>query len=326
LRERGISLIVSAYQSGRLISIGTDAEGNLRLSSIGLNRSMGLATDPTGLWVATFDAIWRFGHLCGSAIVDRPHDVVFVPQASFHTGYVNAHDLAIVSQRQPIFAASMFNCVATTTLGASLVPIWYPSFVSDRSPRDICHVNGISIENTKLKYVSVFTRMGEPDAWRANVSDGAVIEANSGEPIATELAQPHSPRLHGGRLWLHQSGKGAFGYVEGGKHREVLQCPGYLRGLAFDAEMACIGLSKVRQTASPGSAAFASLLSERRLDAACGILFFDLKTGKVVHDLRFGEGVEEIYDIAVLKFCNPHLIAPNSPEAARAYIIGQPSA
>jgi len=318
-----MSLIISAYQSGRLISIGADETGKLRLGAIGFNRSMGLATDPTGLWVATLDTIWRFGYLSGEALSGRPNDVVLVPQASFNTGYVNAHDLAIGPQRQPLFAASMFNCVATTTIGASLIPIWYPSFIADKSPRDICHLNGLAIEDTRLKFVTLFTRNTEPDAWRNHIADGAVIEANSGEPFATGLAQPHSPRFHAGRLWLHQSGRGAFGYIDGNRHVEVLQCPGYLRGLAFDSEIACLGLSKPRQTASPGATAFASLLAERRADAQCGIVFYDLKQGKVVHDLRFGDGVDEIYDIAVLKFRDPLLIAPNSPEAARTYILGR---
>ncbi|MBL8908350.1 MAG: DUF4915 domain-containing protein, partial [Rhizobiales bacterium] len=124
---------------------------------------------------------------------------------------------------------------------------------------------------------------------------------------------------------VHESGKGAFGYLDGGRLVEVLRCPGYLRGLVFDRDIACIGMSKPRDTTSPGARAFASLLADRGAEAGCGIVFFDLKRGSVVHSLRFGDGIDEIYDVAVLNYRDPLLISPDSPEASRTYIIGRPA-
>ena len=262
--------------------------------------------------MATLNTIWHFGYLTGEGLAGRRHDVALVPQAAFVTGYVNAHDLALGPRNQPVFAASMFNCVATTTIGASLVPLWYPKFITDKSPQDACHLNGLALENAKLRFVTLFVQSQEPGAWREKTGDGAVIDVTSNTPVITGLAQPHSPRLHGGRLWFHESGKGAFGYANGNKFVEVLRCPGYLRGLAFDKEIACLGLSKPRHAATVG-------------EAACGIVFFDLKRGEVVHNLQFGKGVEEIYDVAVLRFSDPLLIAPNSPEASKTYIVGKPT-
>ena len=217
----------------------------------------------------------------------------------------------------------MFNCVATTSLEASLVPIWYPKFMTDRSPQDACHLNGIALDKGILKYATVFVQTQEFGAWRQAGAAGAVIDVASNTPIATNLAQPHSPRLHGGRLWLHESGNGAFGYVDGGKFVEVIRCPGYLRGLAFDKEIACIGLSRPRDTESAGATAFASMLAERGMEANCGIVFFDLKRGSIVHSLRFGPGIDEIYDIAVIGYRDPLLVSPESPEASRTYIMGR---
>jgi uncharacterized protein (TIGR03032 family) len=326
LRERSISLLVSAYQSGRLISIGTDEAGKLRLGGIAFDRSMGLAADRTGLWVATLNRIWRFGYLLGAKHKDAAHDVVLAPQAALFTGYVNAHDLAIGPRGRPIFAASMFNCIATTSLEASLVPIWYPNFITDRGPQDACHLNGLALENQQIKYATVFTQTNEFGAWRNAGTDGAVIDVATGAPIVTGLAQPHSPRLHSGRLWLHESGRGAFGHVDDGRFVEVIRCPGYLRGLAFDREIACIGLSRPRDTESSGAKAFASMLAERGAEAACGILFYDLKRGSVVHSLRFGEGIDEIFDIAIIGYRDPLLVSPESPEASRTYILGKSNA
>lgn len=325
LRERSISLLISAYQSGRLISIGTDESGKLRLSAIAFDRSMGLAADRGGVWVATLNRIWRFAFLLGAKLPEGSHDVVLTPQAAFLTGYVNAHDLAIGPQGQPVFAASMFNCVATTSIEASLVPIWYPPFITDKSPQDACHLNGIALDKGRLRYATAFAQTGEFGAWRQACPEGVVIDIASNAPVATGLAQPHSPRLHAGRLWLHESGKGAFGYVDSGKFVEVIRCPGYLRGLTFHEEIACIGLSRPRDTESAGAKAFASMLAERGTEAGCGLVFFDLKRGIGVHSLRFGEGIDEIYDIAVLGYRDPLLVSPESPEASRTYIIGKAS-
>lgn len=316
-------MLISAYQSGRLISIGADQSGKLRLSAIAFDRSMGLAADRGGVWVATFNRIWRFAFLLGAKLPEGLHDVVLTPQASFMTGYVNAHDLAIGPQGQPVFAASMFNCVATTSVEASLVPIWYPPFITDKSPQDACHLNGIALDKGQLRYATVFAQTGEFGAWRQAASEGAVIDIASNAPVATGLAQPHSPRLHAGRLWLHESGKGAFGYVDGGKFVEAIRCPGYLRGLAFHEEIACLGLSRPRDTGSAGAKAFASMLAERGTEMGCGLVFFDLKRGVGVHDLRFGAGIDEIYDIAILGYRDPLLVSPESPEASRTYIIGK---
>jgi uncharacterized protein (TIGR03032 family) len=323
MRERSISLLVSAYQSGRLISIGTGNDGKLRLDAIKFDRSMGLAADRSGIWVATLNSVWRFGYLREERRREESHDVVLAPQAALFTGYVNAHDLAIGPQGRPMFAASMFNCVATTTLEASLVPIWYPRFLTNRSPKDVCHLNGLALDQERLRFVTVFAQRQDDGAWRDGRAEGAVIDVASNTPYVTGLAQPHSPRLHDGRLWLHESGKGAFGYIDGDKFVEVLRCPGYLRGLAFDRDIACIGMSKPRDTESPGAKAFASILAERGTEASCGILFFDLKQGSVIHSLRFGQGVDEIYDIAVLGYRDPMLISPDSPEASRTYILGK---
>ncbi|MBL8907092.1 MAG: TIGR03032 family protein, partial [Rhizobiales bacterium] len=248
LRERSVSLLVSAYQSGRLISIGAGADGKLRLGAIKFDRSMGLASDRSGVWVATLNRIWRFAYLRDETTSERPHDVVLAPQAALVTGYVNAHDLAIGPEGRPVFAATMFNCIATTTLEASLVPIWYPKFVTSRAPKDVCHLNGLALDQGRLKYATVFTQRQDDGAWRESRAEGAAIDVNTGLAVAEGLDQPHSPRLYAGRLWVHESGKGAFGYLDGGRLVEVLRCPGYLRGLVFDRDIACIGMSKPRDT------------------------------------------------------------------------------
>ena len=180
---------------------------------------MGLARDEAGLWVATFNRIWRFGFLTGTAAEGGKHDAYLVPQVALMTGYVNAHDLAIATRGQPVFAASMFNCIATTNNSASFTPVWYPSFITDRAPRDACHLNGIALDKGKLRFATVLSQSNEPGAWRKDLAGGAIVDVVSNVAVVDNLAQPHSPRIYKGRLWLHESGKGVFGTIDKGRFR-----------------------------------------------------------------------------------------------------------
>jgi len=84
------------------------------------------------------------------------------------------------------------------------------------------------------------------DGWRENRRDGGlVLDVASGEPVATGLSMPHSPRWHDDRLWLLDSGNGWFGHVDvsSGRFARVAFCPGNARGLAFAGGFAVIGLS-----------------------------------------------------------------------------------
>jgi uncharacterized protein (TIGR03032 family) len=113
---------------------------------------------------------------------------------------------------------------------------------------------------------------------------------------------PHSPRLHDGRLWALNSGRGEFGTIDlaDGSFTPVAFCPGYARGLAFAGKYAVIGLSRPRQNQT-----FKGLDLEERLaakDAAprCGLIIVDLDRGETVEWLRFEHTIEELYDVAVL--------------------------
>lgn len=324
LWAEGISVVVSAYQSGQLISIGASEPGKVVARWIRFDRSMGLAQDKNGLWVATLNRIWRFAVMKTEPNTMGPHDVYLVPQVSYLTGFVNAHDLAIGPQQRPIFAAAMFNCIATTNVNASLLPLWRPKFISGGKPADACHLNGLAVKDGAAQFVTVLAQSDEPGAWRKDANGGAVIDIGSNSAFVTGLAQPHSPRSYNGRLWLHQSSRGAFGYVDGERHVELMQCPGYLRGLDFHKNIACMGMSKPRGIANVGGKELTERLRLRNLQPACAILFFDLDKGSVTHSMQLNE-VDEIYDVAILGWRNPYLVDPASSEASSTYLVAEPT-
>jgi uncharacterized protein (TIGR03032 family) len=133
---------------------------------------------------------------------------------------------------------------------------------------------------------------------------------------------PHSPRLHGGELWLLNSGTGELGIVElpknggMGRFEPVAFCQGFLRGLAFYGRYAFVGLSKPRYKR------FEGLVLDARLGAAdsepwCGVQVIDLEKRSCVDWFRIDGQVAELYDLAVIPgFACPMAVSPGSPDAA----------
>ena len=78
------------------------------------------------------------------------------------------------------------------------------------------------------------------------------VSMPTGQAVARGLAMPHSPRLHDGRLWVLDSGRGRLATVDAatGRVEPVAELPGYARGLAFAGPFAFVGLSRIRETAS----------------------------------------------------------------------------
>ena len=113
---------------------------------------------------------------------------------------------------------------------------------------------------------------------------------------------PHSPRLYRDRLWLLDSGRGDFGYLDRkkGRFEPVTFCPGYARGLAFVGNYALVGTSKPRREPTFTGLPLDERLTQHNAVARCGIQVIDLTTGDVVHWLRIEGVVEELYDVIVL--------------------------
>ena len=137
---------------------------------------------------------------------------------------------------------------------------------------------------------------------------------------------PHSPRFYQGKLWLHNSGKGDFGYVDldKGEFVPVTFCPGYLRGMAFHNNFAIVGLSKSRQNKSFSSLAFNQRLEQEKISPRCGILIIDLNTGDIVHSLNLEGVVIELFDVVTLvNKLTPMAIGFKNEEIRRVITIGE---
>jgi uncharacterized protein (TIGR03032 family) len=267
LHALGIALAFTTYRANRLIFLGTaepagepaepasgSAEPNqptgapqLKLHERLFDRPMGLFVAGESLWMAARCQIWRLDNLLGPGQLHEGGDRLYVPAISFTTGDVNAHELVLGADGQPIFVNTAFSCLATLAPGCSFAPTWAPPFITKLAGDDRCHLNGLALKDGIPTWASACGGSGEPSAWRNNRSGGGVlIHIPSGELAATGLSMPHSPRWHDGKLWLLNSGTGELGWIEEGRFHSLCALPGFVRGLAFASGCAVVGLSKLR--------------------------------------------------------------------------------
>jgi uncharacterized protein (TIGR03032 family) len=300
LAGTGGSLVLTTYQAGKLILLGTESDGAISLFDRDFVRPMGLAVAPGGrsFMLATQHQIYRFDDALPAAERGGTFDAAYVPHAAWITGSIDAHDVGIGADGRPVFVTSLYSCIAAVSDSHSFRPVWRPPFISALAPEDRCHLNGMAMAEGRPRYATAVARTDAKDGWRAHRADGGVvIDVEQGAIVAEGLAMPHSPRLHDGRLWLLNSGAGEFGFVDlqAGRFEPVAVCPGYARGLAFAGGQAIVGLSRPRK-----SEAFADLpLGAHKAPPRCGLSVIDLVSGETVEWIEIG-GIDELYDVAFL--------------------------
>lgn len=327
LAEHGASLAFTTYQAGKLFLIGLQPDGRLSVFERSLERCMGLVASPGNLHVATLYQIWRFSNALDPGVLHEGHDALFTPRVGWVTGDLDVHDMGLLSDGRPVFANTLFSCVATVSDTHSFVPLWKPPFISRLAAEDRCHLNGLAVADGLPRYVTVVGRSDVADGWRDHrTTGGCVIDVASGETVLGGLSMPHSPRLHQGRLWLHNSGTGEFGCVDlqAGRFVPIAFCPGYLRGLAFVGDYAVVGLSQPRGSWTFGGLALETALTQRGAQPRCALMVIDLRTGDAAHWVQFGGVLQELYDVAVLPgVARPAAIGFKADTIRRVITIGK---
>lgn len=302
LSSIGSSLAFTTYQAGKLFLVGRQEDGRLSLFERSFDRPMGLATDDDGFWMATRHSLVRFRNLLSPFDRHQQYDALFSPLRTHVTGDVDAHDLALDESGRPVFVATLFNCLATIDDRHSFSPVWRPPFVDRLVPEDRCHLNGLAVENGLPAFVTAVSTSNVSEGWRTGRRDGGVvISVATGDIVASGLSMPHSPRLHGGRLWLLNAGTGEVGFVDnGGRFEAIAFCPGFLRGMCIIGDHAVVGLSRLRESVTLRGLDIEARLDRDGAKAACGLRVINLVSGNVEHALHIEGLVEELYDVAVL--------------------------
>ena len=316
-----VCILITSYQSGRLFVIGAEDNGGVVLQQHQFDRAMGISAYQGGFVFATLHQLWRYSLMNPMDKASNHGRPLLLPQACFYTGFVNCHDVAQLPGGDIIYASTLFNCVAKAALISNFEPVWAPPFIKELVPEDRCHVNGLAVDNGKLRFVSVLGESAKKGGWRDDLSQGVIFDMRTNRVIASNLWMPHSPRVRDRRLYALESGRGSFGTLNNGKISEQLLLPGYPRGLDFCERTAAIGYSRPR----PGSGdklPLSERLKASGIEAGCGVVLYETSTSKVFHSIHFPAGVDEIYDVAFLHgTSNPRLIHPASNEMIKTYSV-----
>jgi uncharacterized protein (TIGR03032 family) len=337
LAGTGASLAITTYQSGKVILVGSNpATGRLSIFERTLERPMGLAFDGRRLAIATLVQITTFVDAAGGEATKDGYDAVFVPQFANFTADLDVHDLGFGAlgsgdggsagaDGELIFVNTLFSCLATASPTHSFKPLWRPKFISRLAAEDRCHLNGLALAGGRPAYVTAVAETDVADGWRDHRSGGGVvIDVATNEVVCRGLSMPHSPRVHGGKLWVLNSGTGEFGTVdpEAGRFTPVAFCPGYLRGLSFIGDHALVGLSEPRENRTFAGLPLQDRLAAEKVEPRCAVFVINTKTGDIVHWLRIEGAVSELYDVVALpSIKRPSMIGFRSQEIRRTVSV-----
>lgn len=314
LAELRISLIVSTYQSGRVVLLRADG-GKLNTHFRSFPSPMGMAFDGDRLAIGTLSEIWDYRNVPAAAARLHPakHDACFLPRNMHVTGDIRVHELAFAADGELWLVNTRFSALCTLDRDHSFLPRWRPPFITKLAAEDRCHLNGLAIVDGIPRYVTALGATDMAEGWRADkVGGGVLLDVPSGERVAGGLAMPHSPRVYGGHAWLLESARGTLATFDpqSGRRETICELPGFTRGLAFAGPIAFVGLSQVREKI------FDDIPLGQRLrpeDRACGVWAIDLRSGSVIGYVQFEDAVQEIFDVQVLpEIVYPELLEPGS--------------
>ena len=302
LAKQGGFLAFTTLAAQTLAVLTAGDDGALRVSLIHVGFARGLAADAEQFWVGGDTRLWRFGNVGPRVVKGVAFDAAYVLRAAHFVGQGLLHDVArdvtLRGERhEVVFADTKFSVIATLDANHAFRPLWAPKFISRLAPEDRCHLNSFAILDGEVAYATVFSQTDVREGWRgAGAHAGAVIDVASGETICAGLSAPHTPRWYRGRLWLANSGPGAFGFIDlaAGRFEAVATLGGFVRGFAMIGDYALVAMSSRR----PASLAQApEIPGLARVEAkTSGLFVIDLRSGAVAHAMTIA-GADALYEV-----------------------------
>ncbi len=326
LKEHAITVLITTYQAGKLIVIGSLDGNTLYQTPISLSKPMGIAIQGKKMAVACLDEIRFFSAEENVHEIyndtGRNYDIAYLQRATYHTGILDIHDLDF-GQGMLWGTNTLLSCLGVYDINFSFRPKWKPPFISQIVPEDRCHLNGMALIDGLPAYVTALSQSDDAQGWRDNkLASGILMAVGTGEVLLSGLSMPHSPRMYQSHLYFLESGKGnLIRYNPEDKTHEIIFNFGcFIRGLSIVKDLAIIGKSKIRAHSKD----FNGLPVEAGSQHA-GILMFDLKNRKFLGEINYTSGIEEIYDVvAMADIINPAIVPIES--ALKKNIITIPKA
>lgn len=300
LDKLGISVALSTYQAGKVVLINSFDEDHLIQLPRTYKNAMGMAYKDGKLAIAserTLEVLKNAPQLAPMYPKKKDvYDAIYMPRASYHTGYLALHDMAFLNNKL-VAVNTLFSCLSYIDEEQNFTPFWQPPFISELEPEDRCHLNGLAIENEEIKYLTALGKTDVAGGWRENKMNGGILmEYPSGKIILENLAMPHSPRIYNGKLYILNSAQGELIEVnpETGTYEVVVNLGGFARGMDYYEDYLFIGVSKLRHN----SPVFRDLPIAETSFAGVIIVYLPYKS--IVGQIKYAMSVDEIYDVKVL--------------------------
>jgi uncharacterized protein (TIGR03032 family) len=318
LDKANASLLISTYQSGRLI-IARVIDGKLNTHFRAFASPMGIAITPTMMTLGTKNFVWHFRNHPGlTEVLEGNVDAAYVPAAAYGTGDIRIHELAY-ARNELVIVNTRFSCLSAIDPVHSFRETWRPSFITELAAEDRCHLNGVCVIDGAVRYVTALGESNVKEGWRANKANGGiVIDTVTNEIITRGLSMPHSPRWYEQKLWVLESGEGRLCTIDpsNGTKDVIAEVPGFARGLAFAGPYAFIGLSQVRERVFDG------IPIAKKAERQCGVWLVDTRDGKTVGFIRFEGSVQEIFDVQLLPGLRcPDVLEPTDDHVGAAFTL-----
>lgn len=316
LFDKKISLVLSTYQAGRLMVIGSLDGFNLHQIPVGFKKPMGLVVHDNKLAVATLDSIYFFSNREDVAktirLNEKKFDTVFLQRAKYNTSTLDVHDIGF-GKGMLWGVNTMFSCISVFDINHTFIPKWKPPFISSLVPEDRCHLNSMVMEEGLPAYVSVLAMTDEKEGWRKDVMNtGAIMTVPHGEVVAKGLSLPHSLTNAGEYIYFLESGKGTLNRIHKESHEmEIIHdFQRFVRGLKRVDNYFFITYSALRES----SKTFKSISFANQSDKA-GLLVYDIETRSIVAHLEYEKDIEEIYDIEIFDgYLKPAIVNENQEQ------------
>jgi uncharacterized protein (TIGR03032 family) len=214
-------------------------------------------------------------------------------RSRFLPGALYLHDLALVGGRLHGNSVGQNAVVELPDAGGHRVA-WWPRSVEgpDGRPdlgRNYLQLNSIAagadLERSFFTASSAAPSRRRPGHRNYAVDRrGVLFSGATREPVAGGLTRPHSARLHGGEVWVDDSGYGELRRRAGDGFDTVARLPGWTRGLCFAGDVAFVGTSRV----IPRFRHYAPGLDAER--SVCGVHAVDTRSGDVLASLVWPYG------------------------------------
>ena len=214
-----ISLVLSTYQAGKVIFLSPAEDDKLVQLPRNFDTPMGMALSGNRLAIACKNDVIEFSNSPAMAPnypqKQNTYDGIFLLRAAYSTGRLALHDMYYFKNK--ILATNtLFSCISEIDNNYSFTPIWKPDFIEEYFPADLCHLNGLAMDETGPRFAtSLGGKTKEREGWRENkMNGGLLIDINSNEIILENLQMPHSPRLYNGKLYFLNSAAGELCAVD----------------------------------------------------------------------------------------------------------------